>query len=173
LGTFIGFVSTRHVEGFRIRAALTEKAQERKLAAIERFLIAVHQWMDGLLHAEECGWDNRPEDFHVRVLARDEACRRFMLLASDEMYQWIIDEYCPREYELKRVYVAQVRGGMEISEEARRIRREFSRMLREDLILTLRPEVVSLRDPAGRVVIGSRSLQVRAPVRLSDNGRVS
>src|SRR5690348_4381533 len=95
LGTFVGFISTRHVEAFRIRAALTEKADERKLAAIECFLIAVHQWMDGLLHAEERGWGNRPEDFHIRVLARDEACRRLMLLASDKMYQWIVDEYCP------------------------------------------------------------------------------
>jgi hypothetical protein len=163
LGAFIGFISTRHVEAFRIRAALTEKAEERKLAAIERFLIAVHQWMDGLLHAEERGWDNRPEDFHIRVLARDEACRRLMLLASDEMYQWIVSEYCPREYELKRVYVAQVRGGAEVTEEARQVRREFARMIREDLILVMRPEVATLRDPMERVVIRHR--QLRTPAR--------
>lgn len=158
VGAFIGYISTRHVEAFRIRAALTEKAQERKLAAIEGFLIAVHRWMDGLLHAEERGWDNRPEDFHLRVLARDEACRRLMLLASDEMYRWIADEYCPREYELKRLYVAQVRGGMEISQEARQVRREFVRMIREDLVRIMRPEVATLRDPTERVAVSSRSL---------------
>ncbi|MET8678129.1 hypothetical protein ABZW18_11200 [Streptomyces sp. NPDC004647] len=163
LGAFIGFVSTRHVEAFRIRAALMEKAEERRLAAIERFLIAVHFWMDGLLHAEERGWDNRPDDFHARVLARDEACRRLMLLASEEMYQWISEEYCSREYELKKIYVYQVRGGMEITEEARQARREFSRMLREELIPILRPEVAALRDPMGGASgsWNSRSVQPR------------
>lgn len=155
---------------FRVRAALTEKAQERKLAAIEHFLISVHKWMDGLLHAEERGWDNRPEDFHIRVLARDEACRRLMLLASDEIYQWLVREYCPREYELKRVYVAQVRGGAEVSDEARDVRREFARMIREDLIHIMRPEVATLRDPTRRVVIGPWNNRPRTLAGISDNG---
>ena len=52
-GGLLTAYATRSVEAMRVRAALVEKAEERRLASIERFLLAVNAWLDWLMDIEE------------------------------------------------------------------------------------------------------------------------
>ncbi len=144
--------ATRSVEAMRVRAALVEKAEERRLACIERFLLAVNAWLDWLTYlAEQPSEDHFPE-LNQRVKERDDAYRKLILLSSERLHRWLTDVYSPLEYELKRTYAHEVRyHARSVSGEARNARAEFSRFLREDLIDQLRPEVEALRDPVRRV----------------------
>ena len=82
-----------------------------------------------------------------RVKERDDAYRELILLSSDRLHHWLVTVYAPLEYELKRTYAHDVRYLNPVTEEARNARIKFSRILREDLIDELRPEVEALRNP--------------------------
>ena len=146
-GGLLTAYATRSVEAMRVRAALVEKAEERRLACIERFVLAVNAWLDWLTYlAEQPSQDHYPE-LNRRVKERDDAYRQLILLSSDRLHHWLGNVYAPLEYELKRTYAHQVRYLETITGEARNTRVEFSRFLREDLIDQLRPEVEALRNP--------------------------
>ena len=147
VGGLLTAYATRSVERLRLRAALVEKAEQRRLETIEAFLLAVNAWLDWLLFIEEQGWEGQLEELNKRVRQRDDTYRRLLLLGSDELHQWLTTRYAPLEYELKRSYVRQVRYGQVVDDEATNVRRQFSRLLREDLIAVVRPEVRGLRDP--------------------------
>jgi hypothetical protein len=147
LGGLLAALATRRVEVLRLRANLLEKADERKLASLEEFLLAINAWLDWLIYMEDQGWQGRLEELNRRVKERDDAYRRLIMLASDTLFRWLTNVYNPLEYKLKKTYVRKVRHGHVIDDEARRVRQEFSRLLREDLITQFRPEVAVLRDP--------------------------
>jgi hypothetical protein len=151
-GGLLTAYATRSVEAMRVRAALIEKAEERRLACIERFLLAVNAWIDWLAYmAEQPSEDHFPE-LNRRVKERDDAYRKLILLSSERLHHWLVGVYSPLEYELKRTYAHEVRyHPRSVSEEARNARIEFSRFLREDLIGQLRPEVEALRNPVRRI----------------------
>src|SRR5690349_18445037 len=91
LGGLLSAFATRRVEVIRLRAGLTEKANERKLATLEQFLLAVNAWLDWLLYIEDQGWTNEVgHELNVRVRSRDDAYRRLMLLASEPLYEWLL-----------------------------------------------------------------------------------
>jgi hypothetical protein len=146
-GALLGAYSTRSVELLRSRASLVEKAEERRLESLERFLLAVNAWIDWLIYMEDQGWEGQFDELNIRVKARDEAFRRLQLLASDDLYTWLNTAYIPLEYELKRTYAYQVRRGRRPDEQGLAIRRQFTLLLREELVGRLRPEVASLRNP--------------------------
>lgn len=147
LGAFVASMATRRVEILRLRANLVEKAEDRKLAALEGFLLAVNSWLDWLAFIEESGWEGNLDELNTRVRSRDEAYRRLLLLASDDLHQWLTNLYNPQEYQLKATYVRQLRYGQPLDAQSHELRRAFSRLLREDLITQFRPEVAALRDP--------------------------
>jgi hypothetical protein len=149
-GALLGAYSIRSVELMRSRAALVEKAEERRLETIERFVLAVNAWVDWLIFMEDQGSKSQYAELNARVKARDEAFRRLQLLASDGLYSWLKEVYMPLEYRLKKTYGYQVRWGRPPDEDAIATRREFTQLLREELINQLRPEVAALRDPVGR-----------------------
>src|SRR6266481_5351247 len=132
-GGLLTAYATRSVEAMRVRAALVEKAEERRLASIERFLLAVNAWLDWLTYmAEQPSEDHYPE-LNQRVKERDDAYRKLILLSSERLHRWLVDVYSPLEYDLKRTYAHEVRyHPRSVSEEARNARTEFSRFLRED-----------------------------------------
>ncbi|WP_328405192.1 hypothetical protein OHS70_37735 [Streptomyces sp. NBC_00390] len=78
---------------------------------------------------------------------RDEAYRRLLLLASDDLYRWLKDAYLPAEHLVRQTYVRQLRGGLEVDEQALAARRAFNTMLRDDLVDLARPEIHKLREP--------------------------
>jgi hypothetical protein len=45
-GGLLTVYATRSIEAMRVRAALVEKAEERRLASIERLLLAVNAWLE-------------------------------------------------------------------------------------------------------------------------------
>jgi hypothetical protein len=149
-GGLLTAYATRSVEAMRVRAALVEKAEERRLASIERFLLAVNAWLDWLTYIEEQPSQDHYPELNRRVKERDDAYRELILLSSDRLHHWLVNTYAPLEYELKRTYAHDVRYLNPVTEEARNARREFSRVLREDLIKQLRPEVEALRNPVKR-----------------------
>lgn len=57
LGAFVASLATRRVEVLRLRANLVEKAEDRKLATLEGFLLAVNAWLDWLSFMEQEGWE--------------------------------------------------------------------------------------------------------------------
>ncbi|MFJ9870916.1 hypothetical protein [Streptomyces sp. NPDC101165] len=147
VGGLLTAFATRSVERLRLRASLLEKAQERRLAGIEGFMLATSLWMDWLTYIQQTGWEDKQEELNRRVRARDEAYRRLLLLASDELYRWLKDTYLPAEHLVRQTYVHQLRGGIEIDEQALAARRTFNAMLRDDLVDKVRPEIHKLRDP--------------------------
>ncbi|MET9959223.1 hypothetical protein ABZ128_09060 [Streptomyces sp. NPDC006326] len=149
VGGLLTAFATRSVERLRLRASLLEKAQERRLAGIEGFMLATSLWMDWLTYIQETGWENKQEELNRRVRARDEAYRRLLLLASDELYRWLKDHYLPAEHLVRRTYVRQLRSGVEVDEPALAARRAFNSMLRDDLVDMVRPEIHTLRNPLG------------------------
>lgn len=149
-GGLLAAYATRSVEAMRVRAALVEKAQERRLASIERFLLAANAWLDWLTYMAEQPSKDHYTELNRRVKERDDAYRQLILLSSDRLHHWLINAYVPLEYELKRTYAREVRYLKPVTEHARDLRIEFSRFLREDLIEQLRPEVEALRNPVRR-----------------------
>lgn len=147
LGGLLTAFATRRVEVLRLRANLLEKADERRLAALEQFMLAVNGWLDWLIYMEEAGWQGLLEELNRRVRERDESYRRLLMLASAPLFKWLTDVYNPMEYELKKTYVRKVRYGQPAGDSDRELLRSFSRLLREDLVEQFRPEVAALRDP--------------------------
>jgi hypothetical protein len=147
VGGLLAAFATRSVERLRLRASLLEKAQERRLAGIEDFMLATSLWVDWLTYIQETGWEGKQEELNRRVRARDEAYRRLLLLASDELYRWLKDTYLPAEYLVRQTYVRQLRSGLEVDEQALAARRAFNSLLRDDLVDKVRPDIHKLRDP--------------------------
>ncbi|MCX4560103.1 hypothetical protein OHA02_28480 [Streptomyces phaeochromogenes] len=147
VGGLLTAFATRSVERLRLRASLLEKAQERRLAGIEDFMLATSLWVDWLTYIQERGLEGKQEELNRRVRARDEAYRRLLLLASDELYRWLKDTYLPAEYLVRQTYVRQLRNGLEVDEQALAARRAFNTLLRDDLVDKVRPDIHKLRDP--------------------------
>ena len=114
LGGLLTAFATRSVERLRLRAGLAEKAEERRLASIENFMLATTLWLDWIIYIHQTDWEDKQEELNRRVRARDEAYRRLLLLASDELHQWLKDTYLPKEYEVRRTYMHQLRHGLQI-----------------------------------------------------------
>ena len=147
-GGLVAAFANRGVERLRLRAGLVEKAQERRLATLERFLLATNAWIDWLSFLEDQGWTNESApELNKRVKARDDAYRQLLLLADDSFFAWLTTTYRDAEYEVKKTYARAVRNGIKPDENALAARREFSRLLREDVIDRMRPEVAALRNP--------------------------
>lgn len=154
LGGLLTAFATRSVERLRLRSALVEKAEERRLAGIEDFMLATTLWLDWLAYVNETGWSDKPEELthqqdemSRRVRARDEAYRRLLLLASEDLYRWLKDTYLPKEERVRKTYSHQVRHSLPVDEEANTARRDLNTLLRDDLVDMVRPEIRRLRDP--------------------------
>jgi hypothetical protein len=150
-GGLLTAFANRGVERLRLSAGLVEKAQERRLATLERFLLAANAWVDWLIFLEDQGWtDESAAELNARVKARDDAYRQLLLLASDNFFEWLTTRYSEAEYELKRTYASAVRYGRKPDEAGLAARRNFTRLLREDVVERMRPDVAALRDPVAR-----------------------
>ncbi|MEV4319927.1 hypothetical protein [Actinocrispum sp. NPDC049592] len=151
LGGVLTAFATRSVERLRQHAAMVEKAEERRLAAIETFILATTTWLDWLDYIRQDGWRDKHDELSARVRVRDEAYRRLLLLAPDDLHQWLKTVYLPLELQVRETYVHELRADPEprVSEEALAVRREFSTFLRNELVDRMRPEVKRLRDPLG------------------------
>lgn len=158
LGGLLTAYATRSVERLRLRAALLEKADERRLATIEEFMLAANAWLDWLDYIRDDGWQDKHDELNRRVKQRDDSHRRLLLLASEDLHLWLSTTYAPLLDEVKATYVAEVRrapwrpdgGGLAVTAEALRVRHEFSALLGENLVNVARPEVRGLRDPTDR-----------------------
>ncbi|WP_426513006.1 hypothetical protein ACPPVO_21565 [Dactylosporangium sp. McL0621] len=150
LGALLASAGTYSVERFRAHAALREKAQERQLASIEAFLLATHAWHDFLVLVGELGWtqndSDRINEMDRRVLQRDQAYRRLLLLSSPRLYRWLTETYAPVEYEVRRTYVHQIRFENHVDDGAKQARRAYSKLIREDLPEVARADLTGLRD---------------------------
>jgi hypothetical protein len=147
-GGLVTAFANRGVETLRLRAGLVEKAQERRLATLERFLLAVNAWIDWLIFLEDQGWDeDSAAELNTRIKARDDAYRQLLLLADDSFFTWLTTVYSKAEYNVKTTYAQAVRYGERPDADAQAARREFTRLLREDAIDRMRPEVAALRNP--------------------------
>jgi hypothetical protein len=111
LGGLLTAFATRSVERLRLRTSLVEKAEERRLASIEEFMLATTLWLDWIIYIHHTGWQDKQEELNRRVRARDEAYRRLLLLASDDLYRWLKETYLPMEYQVRETYVRQLRHG--------------------------------------------------------------
>lgn len=150
MGGLLAAIATRSAERFRMRAALLEKAEERRLSSIEGFMLAATAWLDWLIYIEELGWKDAPDkaaELTRRVKARDEAYRRLVLLASEQLHRWLVEVYAPVEKEVRRTYAHQLRMVGKVSNDGKEARRAYEKLLGEDFIKVARPEVQALRDP--------------------------
>src|SRR5205823_1017917 len=82
-----------------------------------------------------------------RSKERQEAYRQLLLLASDELYRWLVEEYEPLEYEVRKVVVDAVRWVRDDTPEIRELRPRCYQMLNQDMIQRFRSELTTLRNP--------------------------
>jgi hypothetical protein len=150
-GGLLTAFATRGVERMRLQAGLREKAEERKLEAVQRFLVTASSWLDWLIYMEEQGWQGKLDVQDIRSKERAEAYRQLLLVSSDRLYNWLVSVYQPAEYQLKAKYARRLRFGQNIRPEDKHVRQEYSRILRDEMINHFRPEVAALRDPVAEV----------------------
>src|SRR5688572_20280660 len=76
-------LASRSVERLRLKAALHEKAEERKLAAIQRFSQAAFAWSEYLTFIREAAGltDETARENDLRSKERQQAYRYLVLLA--------------------------------------------------------------------------------------------
>jgi hypothetical protein len=147
-GGLLTAFANRGIERLRWRSTLIEKAEERRLASLELFLLTANAWLDWLIYLEDQGWSSdSAEQLNARVKARDDAYRQLLLLASDDFFAWLTTVYNQAEYDVKCTYASEVRYGRKPSDAGIAARREFARLLREDVVARMRPEVAALRNP--------------------------
>jgi hypothetical protein len=154
----------------RLRHAVQEKTEERKLAAVMRFTNAAFAWFDWLMLMAEQGLDAEVlDEYNRRSRERQQAYRELQLLCSDELFQWLRQEYDPLEYRVRDKIGTPVRWGKPLPAEAAALRREYLEMLYRTLIDRFRPEIrtlqVSARERGAAFALTSlpRLLFVRPP----------
>jgi hypothetical protein len=147
-GGLLSAYATRGVERMRLEHALREKADERKLGAIMRFTKAALAWFDWILLMAEQGIDDEVlAEHNRRSRERQEAYRELQLTCSDDLFRWLVDEYEPLEYEVRKAIGEPARWGQQVPDETKELRRRYYRMLYKDLIDRFRPEIAVLREP--------------------------
>jgi hypothetical protein len=152
LGGLLSAFATRSVESMRVRAGLLEKAEERKLEALQRFSKAAFAWAEWLnFIAQDRVWNETiAEENNRRSRERQDAYRELLLLSSDELYAWLAEVYTPLEDEFNRRFGEPARNLQQISDEGRGARSRYLHFLRRDLIERFRPELTALRHPVSR-----------------------
>jgi hypothetical protein len=149
-GGLFAATAARSVERFRVSAALLEKAEERRLSSIEAFMLAATAWLDWLEYIEELGWkdiSDKDLELNHRVKARDEAYRRLLLLASEQLRHWLIEVYTPVEREVRRTYSHQLRMVGQVDDIAKAAHHEYEKLLGDKFVEIARAEIQGLRDP--------------------------
>jgi hypothetical protein len=142
--------ATRWAERYRISQALLDKAEERRLSSIEAFMLATTAWLDWLKYIEDLGWDDIPGkdlELNRRDKARDEAYRRLLLLASEELHHWLVEVYKPIEHNARNVYTDQLRKFGEPDDAGKAARDAYDQLLGKEFVTLARMEVQGLRDP--------------------------
>jgi hypothetical protein len=154
LGGLLSAFATRSVERMRLRHAVQEKSDERKLTAILRFTNAAFAWFDWLMLMADQGIDEEVlVEYNKRSRERQVAYRELQLLCSSELFEWLRAEYDPLEYRVRDQIGTPVRWGEPVSSEAGALRRDYLEMLYKTLIERFRPEIPALQAPlaAGRL----------------------
>jgi hypothetical protein len=149
-GGILAATATRWAERYRISQALLDKAEERRLSSIEAFMLATTAWLDWLEYIEGQGWDDTPDkrvEYNRRDKARDEAYRRLLLLASDKLHHWLVEEYKPIELKARNVYADQLRKVGRPNAAGKAARKAYSQLLSKEFVTLARTEVQGLRDP--------------------------
>ena len=149
-GGLLAATATRWAERYRISQALLDKAEERRLSSIEAFMLATTAWLDWLKYIEDQGWDDTPDkrlEHNRRDKARDEAYRRLLLLASEDLHHWLVTVYKPVELNARRKYADQLRMIGKPDEAGRAARNAYDQLLSEEFVTRARMEVQGLRDP--------------------------
>jgi hypothetical protein len=158
-GGLLTAFATRSVEKMRFKQAAEEKSAERKLAAVVRFTNAAFAWFDWLILMAEQGLDeNVLTEYNQRSRERQQAYRELQLLCSNELFQWLRENYDPLEYRVRDEFGTPVRWGRPPPpEETAAVRREYMEMLYKTLIDRFRPEIRPLQTTSVSVeVLGVR-----------------
>jgi hypothetical protein len=147
-GGLLTAFATRSVEKMRFQHAVQEKNDERKLAAVLRFTNAAFARFDWLVLMAEQGLNEEVlNEYNQRSRERQQAYRELQLLCSDELFQWLRENYDPVEYRVRAEFGTPVRWGRPPpSETTAALRREYMKMLYQTLIDRFRPEIRTLQD---------------------------
>lgn len=152
LGGLVAVIATRGVEKLRLRIALREKAEERRLAAAQAFLDAACAWVEWVTFMAREGAGARSDadvvqENNDRSKRRQVAYRELLLLSSEDLGRWLREVYTPMEYEFNRYFTSAVIKGEAPSDQAHEFRRKLQQLLSEELVDRLRDEISSLREP--------------------------
>ena len=155
-GGLVTAIATRSVEKLRLRIALREKAEERRLAAAHSFLEAASAWVEWVTFMAREGSQARSDEDVVqennaRSKRRQAAYRELLLLSSNDLGKWLREVYSPAEYEFNRHFTAAVIQGVAPSSEAHACRQRLQQLLNHELVDRLRDEISALREPHRRL----------------------
>jgi uncharacterized FlaG/YvyC family protein len=156
LGGLVTAIATRGVEKLRLRIALREKAEERRLAAAQAFLETASAWVEWLTFMARVGSqahsdEDVVQENNARSKRRQAAYRELLLLSSEDLGKWLREVYVPAEYEFNRHFTDAVIKGVTPSDEAHAFRRRLQQLLSGELVDRLRDEISALREPHRQV----------------------
>ena len=103
LGGILSAVAGTKVERLRYKASMTEKAELRKVDAVQRFAAAATAWFEWLAAIKTSRRLTRAQlldENNARSRERQQAYRLLRLFCSDEMNAWLETEYDPVEKDL-------------------------------------------------------------------------
>ena len=160
LGGVLSAIAGSRVERLKYRASITEKAELRKVDAVQRFASAAtawFEWLGAIRTNQRLTRDKLLDENNARSRERQESYRLLRLFCSDEMNAWLQATYEPAERDLLEHYAApMIRlliSGEEppfeyerLPEMANDSRRRYGTLLREDLTTRFREEVSKLRE---------------------------
>lgn len=161
LGGVLTAATASRVERMKYRSSITEKAELRKVDAVQQFASAATAWFEWLLTIQTNKRLTRAElltENNVRSKERQRAYRALRLFCSDGLNAWLTEVYEPAEDELSEHFgwpiVRRMIGGEDppfeddtLPPRAPEVRRRFNTLLGDEMTARFREEVTNLREP--------------------------
>jgi hypothetical protein len=161
LGGVLTAATGSKVERMKYKASITEKAELRKVDAVQQFSSAATAWFEWLLTIQTNRRLTRAElltENNARSKERQRAYRALRLFCSDGLNAWLTTVYEPAEHDLSEHFgwpiVSRLIGGEEspfeddtLPSRAPEARERFRSLLRDEMTTRFREEVTNLREP--------------------------
>lgn len=161
LGGTLSAVAGSRVERLKYKSAMTERAELRKIDAVQRFAGAATAWFEWLAAIKtnrRLTRDQLLNENNARSRERQQAYRELRLFCSDEMNDWLGTVYEPIERDLITNYawpmVRLLIKGEDppfddalLPQGAEQSRGRYETLIRAEMTARFREEVTILREP--------------------------
>ena len=161
LGGVLSAVAGSRVERLRYKASITEKAELRKVDAVQRFAGAATAWFEWLAAIKtnkRLSREQLLDENNARSRERQQAYRQLRLFCSDGMNSWLETVYEPAEHDVIDNYSWPMISLLINDQKppfdddvlptgAGAARQRYETLIRKEMNVRFREEVTKLRQP--------------------------